>query len=45
VILSEGAPYLVVRDGREQELMLEDEGDNFLLNGKPYIITDNNLCK
>jgi len=45
VILSEGAPYLVVRDGPEQELMLEDEGDNFLLNGKPYIITANSLCK
>ena len=45
VIASEGAPYLIVRDGREQKLKLEDEGDNFLLNGKPYIITDNELCK
>jgi hypothetical protein len=44
VILSEGAPYLVVQDGREQELKLEFEGDNFLLNGKPYTITDNDLC-
>jgi hypothetical protein len=45
VIVSEGAPYLIVRDGREQKLMLEDEGDNFLLNGKPYLITTNDLCK
>jgi hypothetical protein len=45
VIMAEGAPYLIIRDGREQKLMLEDEGDNFLLNGKPYIITTNDLCK
>ena len=45
VIVSAGVPYLVVRDGPEQELMLEDEGDNFLLNGKPYVITTSDLCK
>jgi len=45
VIVSEGAPHLIVRDGREQKLMLEDEGDNFMLNGKRYIITANDLCK
>ena len=45
VIVSAGAPYLIVRDGPEQELKLEYEGDNFLLNGKPYIITDSDLCK
>ena len=36
---------LIVLDGPEQELMLEEEGDNFLLNGKPYLITDSDLCK
>jgi hypothetical protein len=45
VIVSKGAPYLVVRDGPEKELMLEHEGETFLLNGKPYIITDSDLCK
>ena len=45
VIVSAGAPYLIVRDGPEQELKLEYEGDKFLLNGKPYIITDSELCK
>ena len=45
VIVSAGAPYLVVRDGPVQELKLEYEGDNFLLNGKPYIIADSDLCK
>lgn len=45
VIVSEGAPFLIVRDGPEHELKLEDEHDNFLLNGKPYVITDSELCK
>jgi len=45
VIVSEGAPFLIVRDGPEHELKLENEGDNFLLNGKPYIITANELCE
>ena len=45
VIVSQGTPYLLVRDGDEQELMLEGEGDNFLLNGKPYVITASDLCK
>jgi len=45
VIVSQREPYLVVRDGPEQELKLEDSGDNFLLNGKPYLITDSDLCK
>jgi hypothetical protein len=45
VILSEGAPFLIVRDGPEQELKLENEGDNILLNGRPYIITASDLCK
>ena len=45
VIVSQREPYLIVRDGPEQELKLEDAGDNFLLNGKPYIITASDLCK
>ena len=45
VIVSRGAPYLIVRDGPEQELMLEYAGDNFLLDGKPYIITASDLCQ
>jgi hypothetical protein len=45
VIVSQGEPYLIVQDGPEQELKLENEGDNFLLNGKPYVITDSDLCK
>jgi hypothetical protein len=45
VIVSQGSPYLIVRDGPEQELMLEEAGDTFLLNGKPYVITDSELCK
>lgn len=45
VIVSKGQPYLIVRDGREQKLMLEAEGDNLLLNGKRYIGTANDLCK
>jgi len=44
VIVSKGAPYLIVRDRREHELMLEDEGDNFLLSGNPYTITASDLC-
>lgn len=45
VILSQDEPYLIVRDGPEQELKLEGEGDSFLLNGKPYTITASELCK
>ena len=45
VIVAQGMPLLIVRDGPEQEFLLEKDGDNFLLNGKPYIITDSDLCK
>ncbi|MBT8125853.1 MAG: hypothetical protein KJP15_00105 [Gammaproteobacteria bacterium] len=45
VIVSKGQPYLIVRDGREQKLMLEPEGNNLLLNGKRYISAANDLCK
>ncbi|MBT8129271.1 MAG: hypothetical protein HKO86_00335 [Gammaproteobacteria bacterium] len=45
VMMSQGMPLLIVRDGPEQEFLLEKDGDNFLLNGKPYIITDSDLCK
>ncbi len=45
VIVSQGKPYLIVRDGPEQKLALENEGETLLLNGKPYIITDSDLCK
>lgn len=45
VTVLRGAPYLVVRDGPEQGLSLEYEGDNFLLNSKPYKITASDLCK
>jgi hypothetical protein len=45
VIVSKGIPYLMVRDGRDQRLKLEAEGDNFLLNGKRYIVTANELCR
>ncbi len=45
VIVSAGAPSLIVRDGPEQKLKLEYEGENFLLDGKPYIITTSDLCK
>jgi len=34
-----------VSDGPEQKLKLEYEGENFLLDGKPYIITTSDLCK
>ena len=45
VILSQDEPYLIVRDGPEQELKLEGDDDNFLLNGKPYTITASELCR
>ena len=45
VIVLDGAPYLIVREDRDKELMLEDEGETFLLNGKPYTITASDLCK
>jgi hypothetical protein len=45
VVVSQGMPLLIVRDGPEQELLLEKDGDNFLLNGKPYIITESDQCK
>ena len=45
VVISQGMPLLIVRDGPEQEFLLEKDGDNFLLNGKPYIITDSDQCK
>ncbi len=46
VIVSQAEPYLIVLDGpEEEELKLEYEGNTFLLNGKPYVITDSDLCK
>ena len=45
VIVSSGAPYLIVRDRREHELMLEDGDETFLLNGNPYTITASDLCQ
>ena len=45
VIVSKGAPYLIVRDGPEQKLMLEVEGNNLLLNGKRYTAAANDLCR
>jgi hypothetical protein len=45
VTVSQGMPLLIVREGPEQELLLEQDGENFLLNGKPYIITDSDQCK
>jgi len=45
VTVSSGEPFLVVRDGPEQGLRLEYEGDSFLLDGKPYSITASDLCK
>jgi len=41
-----GKPTLVIRQGpRPQEFQLEMEGDQFLVNGKPYSITENTLCQ
>ena len=40
-----GEPFLVVREGSEQGLRLESDGDNILLDGTPYIITASELCK
>jgi len=41
-----GKPTLVIRQGpRPQEFELEMEGDQFLVNGKPYSIAENTLCK
>jgi hypothetical protein len=45
VALQKGEPFLVVRDGPEQGLKLEQEGDNFLLDSMPYIATDSDLCQ
>jgi hypothetical protein len=41
-----GKPTLVIRQGpRPQEFRLEMEGNQFLVNGKPYSITENTLCQ
>jgi hypothetical protein len=41
-----GKPTLVIRHGpRPQEFRLEMEGDQLLVNGKPYNITENTLCQ
>ena len=41
-----GKPTLVIRHGmRPQEFQLEMEGDQLLVNGKPYSITENTLCQ
>jgi hypothetical protein len=45
VTVSKGEPFLVVRDGPEQGFRLEYDNDNFLLDGKPYLITASDLCK
>ncbi len=45
VTASKGTPYLMIRDGREQRLMLEVEGSNLLLNGERYISAANDLCQ
>jgi hypothetical protein len=41
-----GKPTLVIRHGpRAQEFILEMEGDQLYVNGKPYRITENTLCQ
>jgi hypothetical protein len=41
-----GKPTLVIRQGPlPQEFVLEMEGDQLLVNGKPYNITDSTLCQ
>jgi hypothetical protein len=45
VTVSRNEPFLVVRDGAEQGLSLEVDGDTFLLDGKPYSITASDKCK
>jgi len=45
VAVSKDEPFLIVRDGPEQGLRLEVDGDSFLLDGKPYNITASDLCK
>lgn len=43
--VTSGEPFLVVREGSEQGLRLESDGDNILLDGDPYVITASELCK
>ena len=41
-----GKPTLVIRNGPlPQEFVLEMEGDQLLVNGKPYSISENTLCQ
>ena len=41
-----GKPTLVIRQGPlPQEFVLEMEGDQLLVNGKPYSIAENTLCQ
>jgi hypothetical protein len=41
-----GKPTLVIRHGpRPQEFRLEMEGDQLLVNGKPYNMSENTLCQ
>jgi len=41
-----GKPTLVIRQGPlPQEFVLEMQGDQLLVNGKPYSITENALCQ
>jgi hypothetical protein len=40
-----GEPFLVVRDGPELGFRLEYEGDAFLLDSRPYTITNSDRCK
>ena len=41
-----GKPTLVIRQGpRPQEFILEMEGDQLYVNGKPYSISENTLCQ
>ena len=41
-----GKPTLVIRNGpRPQEFVLQMEGDQLFVNGKPYSITENTMCQ
>ena len=45
VALQKGELFLIVRDGPEQGLKMEQEGDTFLLDSMPYYVTDSDLCQ
>jgi hypothetical protein len=40
-----GEPFLLLRDGPVQGFRLEVDGDNLMLDGKPYIVTVSDQCK